>query len=196
MGVCAFGGGIASLSCLQIVYRTFIELGIWKRHSFMNDINAVIDVLQLQPHPEGGFYREMHRASSLIRESNGNSKNAYSSIYYLLSGHDFSAWHRIQSDETWFFHVGSDIAIHYFDSKNELAVVQLGLESMHFQATIPAGTWFAAKPLHAESFCLVSCVVGPAFTFTEFEMGKRQTLLDTFGITALHKEAIEALSRV
>ena len=162
----------------------------------MQDIKVVIDSLQLEPHPEGGFYREMHRASSLVKESNGNSKNAYSSIYYLLSGHDFSAWHRIQSDETWFFHVGCDIAIHYFDSKNELAAVQLGLESMQFQATIPAGTWFAAKPLRAESFCLVSCVVGPAFTFTEFEMGKRQTLLDTFGITALHKEAIEALSRV
>ena len=162
----------------------------------MQDIKAVIDSLELEPHPEGGFYREMHRANSLVKESNGNSKNAYSSIYYLLSGQDFSAWHRIQSDETWFFHLGCDIAIHYFDRQNTLTAVQLGQESMQFQATIPAGTWFAAKPLRAESFCLVSCVVGPAFTFTEFEMGKRQTLLDTFGITALHKEAIEALSRV
>ena len=55
----------------------------------MQDIKAVIDSLGLEPHPEGGFYREMHRASSLIKEANGNSKNAYSSIYYLLSGRDF-----------------------------------------------------------------------------------------------------------
>jgi predicted cupin superfamily sugar epimerase len=161
----------------------------------MQDIKAVIDSLQLEPHPEGGFYREMHRASALIREVNGNSKNAYSSIYYLLSGNDFSAWHRIQSDETWFFHLGCDIAIYYFDAQNKLVTVQLGLESMQFQVTIPAGTWFAAKPVRADAFCLVSCVVGPAFTFTEFEMGKRHTLLDTFGTTAPHKEAIEALTR-
>jgi predicted cupin superfamily sugar epimerase len=66
---------------------------------------------------------------------------------------------------------------------------------MRFQVTVPAGTWFAAKPVRADAFCLVSCVVGPAFTFAEFEMGQRQTLLDTFGTTLLHKEAIEALTR-
>jgi predicted cupin superfamily sugar epimerase len=161
----------------------------------MQDIKAVIDSLGLEPHPEGGFYREMHRASSLIKEANGNGKNAYSSIYYLLSGNDFSAWHRIHSDETWFFHLGCDIAIHYLDLKNRLAVVQIGLESMQFQATVPAGTWFAAKPVQTDAFCLVSCVVGPAFTFTEFEMGQRQTLLDSFGTSDKHIEAIQALTR-
>jgi len=161
----------------------------------MQDIQAVIDSLELEPHPEGGFYREMHRASSLVTEANGNSKHAYSSIYYLLSGNDFSAWHRIQSDETWFFHLGCDIAIHYFDPQNKLAAVQIGLESMQFQATIAAGTWFAAKPVRTDSFCLVSCVVGPAFTFTEFEMGQRQTLLDSFGTSDKHIEAIQALTR-
>ena len=161
----------------------------------MQDINTVIESLQLEPHPEGGFYREMHRASSLVKEANGSTKNAYSSIYYLLSGNDFSAWHRIQSDETWFFHLGCDIAIHYFDDQAMLKTVQIGLGSTQFQVTIPAGTWFAAKPVCADAFCLVSCVVGPAFTFTEFEMGKRQSLLDAFGTTALHKEAIEVFTR-
>jgi predicted cupin superfamily sugar epimerase len=161
----------------------------------MHDINAVIDSLQLERHPEGGFYREMYRAKALVSESNGNTKNAYSSIYYLLAGHDFSAWHRIQSDETWYFHLGCDIAIHYFDAQKALTTVQIGAESMQFQATIPASTWFAAKPVRPDAFSLVSCVVGPAFTFTEFELGKRQTLLDIFGTTALYKEAIEAFTR-
>ena len=161
----------------------------------MQDINTVIESLQLEPHPEGGFYREMHRASSLVKEANGSTKNAYSSIYYLLSGNDFSAWHRIQSDETWFFHLGCDIAIHYFDDQAMLKTVQIGLGSTQFQVTIPAGTWFAAKPVRADTFCLVSCVVGPAFTFTEFEMAKRQSLLDAFGTTALHKEAIVVFTR-
>jgi predicted cupin superfamily sugar epimerase len=161
----------------------------------MQDINAAINSLGLEPHPEGGFYREMHRASSLVKEANGSSKNAYSSIYYLLSGHDFSAWHRISSDETWFFHLGCDIAIHYFDPQNELSSVQIGLESMQLQTTIPAGTWFAAKPVLATSFCLVSCVVGPAFTFTEFEMGQRQFLLDSYGTSEKHIEAIRTFTR-
>jgi predicted cupin superfamily sugar epimerase len=161
----------------------------------MQEINTVIDSLELEPHPEGGFYREMHRARSLIKEANGSSKNAYSSIYYLLSGRDFSAWHRIQSDETWFFHLGCDIAIHSFNSKNELVSTQIGLESTQFQTTVPAGTWFAAKPVRTASFCLVSCVVGPAFTFTEFEMGQRQFLLDSFGTSEKHIEVIRALTR-
>ena len=161
----------------------------------MQDINIVIESLQLEPHPEGGFYREIHRASSLVREANGSAKNAYSSIYYLLSGNDFSAWHRIQSDETWFFHLGCDIAIHYFDAQNALTTAQIGLNSMQFQITIPAGTWFAAKPVRADTFCLVSCVVGPAFTFTEFEMGQQQALLDCYGTSEKHIELIRAFTR-
>jgi predicted cupin superfamily sugar epimerase len=161
----------------------------------MQDIKTVIDSLELVPHPEGGFYREMHRANSLVKEANGSSKNAYSSIYYLLSGNDFSAWHRIQSDETWFFHLGCDITIYYFDPQNTLATFQIGQNSMQFQATIPAGTWFAAKPALTDSFCLVSCVVGPAFTFTEFEMGQRQWLLDRYGTSEKRIEAIQALTR-
>jgi predicted cupin superfamily sugar epimerase len=66
---------------------------------------------------------------------------------------------------------------------------------MQFQATIPAGTWFAAKPVQAASFCLVSCVVGPAFTFTEFEMGRQQMLLDSYGTSEKYIEAIRALTR-
>jgi uncharacterized protein len=161
----------------------------------MQDMNAVIESLQLVPHPEGGFYREIHRASSLVKEANGSTKNAYSSIYYLLSGNDFSAWHRIQSNETWFFHLGCDIAIHYFDDQAMLKTVQIGLGSMQFQTTIAANTWFAAKPIDPESFTLISCIVAPAFTFTEFEMGQQQALLDYFGTSEKHINAIRALTR-
>lgn len=161
----------------------------------MSDINAVINALQLEPHPEGGFYQEMHRARMQIKEPNGNCKNAYSSIYYLLSGNDFSAWHRIQSDETWFYHLGCDIAIHYFDPQGVLNTIQIGLESMQFQASIPANTWFAAQPILPNAFTLVSCVVGPAFVFSEFEIAKRKVLLDHFGTSTEHREAIEAFTR-
>jgi predicted cupin superfamily sugar epimerase len=91
--------------------------------------------------------------------------------------------------------LGCDIAIHFFDPQNKLAAVQIGLESMQFQVTIPGGTWFAAKPVRTDSFCLVSCVVGPAFTFTEFEMAQQQLLLDRYGTSEKHIEAIRALTR-
>jgi len=64
------------------------------------------------------------------------------------------------------------------------------------QATIPANTWFAAKPVEENSFCLVSCAVAPGFEFADFEIGKRNSLLNEFGNSASNIKAIEALTRV
>ena len=162
----------------------------------MHDIHSIVNALDLKPHPEGGFYKEMHRAPALVQEQGkGQSKHAYTSIYYLLSGTDFSAWHRIQSDETWFFHSGCDAVIYHFDFNGTLVKTLLGHESMQFQATIPANTWFAAQPSRPDSFFLASCVVAPGFVFSEFEMGKRADLLATFGNLPEHVQVIQALTR-
>ena len=85
----------------------------------MEDTQSIIETLSLQPHPEGGFYREMYRSGLLVKDSMGlRSRSAYTSIYYLLTGDDFSSWHRIQSDETWYFHLGCDVLIYFFDKNN------------------------------------------------------------------------------
>jgi predicted cupin superfamily sugar epimerase len=162
----------------------------------MQAIDSLVDTLHLQPHPEGGFYREMYRSETLVQERDQVDKSAFTSIYYLLSGDDFSAWHRIKSDEAWYFHVGCDVIIYFFDHNNLLQTVQLGLESNHFQATIPANTWFAAKPVDESSFCLVSCAVAPGFDFNDFEIGERESLLKEFGNSSDQIKAIEALTRV
>ncbi len=160
-------------------------------------MNRIIERLDLKPHPEGGFYKEMHRSKKHIKDvSSGEDKNAYTSIYYLLSGRDFSAWHRVQSDETWFYHLGCDMQIYYFDESQALQQCQLGLESMNLQITIPANTWFSAKPLDEDAFCLVGCAVAPGFEFSAFELAQREDFLAMFGTTQENVEVIRAFTRV
>ena len=162
----------------------------------MQEIQVMINTLGLLPHPEGGHYKEVHRSRAVVRESNSAlDKSAYTSIYYLLSGKDFSSWHRIQSDETWYFHLGCDLCIYFFDEHKLLQTIQLGMSSTHFQATIPANTWFAAKPIHENDFCLVSCAVAPGFEFADFEIAQRNQLLKEFGNSAESIQKIEALTR-
>ena len=162
----------------------------------MQDIHTIIATLHLDPHPEGGFYKEMYRSEIAVNDLRGfGNKSAYTSIYYLLSGKDFSAWHRIKSDETWYFHLGCDLLIYFFDENNLLKTIQVGLTSKNFQATIPAHTWFAAKPLYENAFSLVSCAVAPGFQFDEFEIAERDDLLNQFGASADSIQMIKVLTR-
>ena len=162
----------------------------------MHDLNSVIRALELQPHPEGGFYKEVHRSNTIVKDTvNSKDKSAYTSIYYLLAEKDFSSWHRIQSDETWFFHLGCDVFIYFFDEQNCLQKIALGMKSTRLQATIPANTWFAARPAVENSFCLVSCAVAPGFEFDEFEIARRDQLLKLFGTSAENIQMIKALTR-
>lgn len=161
----------------------------------MQTVNSLVEDLQLLPHPEGGFYKEMYRSPTIINADGLVQKSAYTSIYYLLSGDDFSSWHRIKSDETWYFHSGCDVAIYLFDQHKALQTIQLGLNSKCLQATIAANTWFAAKPMQENAYCLVSCAVAPGFEFADFEIGKRDSLLNEFGHSAGNIKAIESLTR-
>ena len=162
----------------------------------MQEAQSLIDAFNLLPHPEGGFYREVHRAQTIVKAvEDTKEKSAYTSIYFLLSGTDFSSWHRIKSDETWFFHLGCDVLINFFDENKVLQTIQLGLVAKDFQATIPANTWFSAKPLSNNSFCLVSCVVAPGFEFNDFQLGTREELIKKFGGSHTNIKAIEAFTR-
>ena len=161
----------------------------------MQTVNSLVEDLKLLPHPEGGFYKEMYRSPTIVNTDGLVHKSAYTSIYYLLSGNDFSSWHRIKSDETWYFHYGCDVMIYFFDQNKALQTIQLGLDSKSLQATILANTWFAAKPMQENSFCLVSCAVAPGFEFADFEIGKRDSLFNEFGHSSDSRKAIEVLTR-
>ena len=148
------------------------------------------------PHPEGGFYAEVHRAKQRVQAGSATpERSAYTSIHYLLAGHDFSAWHRIQSDETWFFQSGCDLVNYSFAENGQLQAQRLGIESGCFQLTIAARTWFAAQPAQAHSCSFVSCVVAPGFEFEDFELASRQLLLKEFGHSPEHRAKIEEFTR-
>lgn len=138
--------------------------------------------LNLQPHPEGGYFKEIFRSQiELSRRSPVGVKQACTSIYYLLEGEDYSGFHRIASDEIWYFHKGEPLHIHVIAGDGEHIVHELSdTATGNLSVIVPAGLWFAAEIPAKTGFVLVSCAVAPAFDFSEFEMAKRESLLKEY----------------
>ena len=131
----------------------------------------------MQSHPEGGYYAAVFRHPVLIPDSVHSSipeggRPLCSTIYYLLSSGDVSRFHRLSSDEMWFFHDGCPMIIHAF--RNGVYSQQiLGLDianGQRPQQLLEAGTIFGSEPLEANSFSLVSCMVSPGFDFQDFHL--------------------------
>jgi predicted cupin superfamily sugar epimerase len=141
-----------------------------------------INHLNLQPHPEGGYYKEVFRSGvEVMRAETQNIKQACTSIYYLLEGSDFSGFHRLASDELWYFHKGAPLHIHIIDNEGVHTTIELSDgPAGSLQAVIPPNTWFAAELPSQSGFALVSCAVAPGFDFAEFEMAKKQDLLTQY----------------
>lgn len=137
-----------------------------------------INKLNLQPHPEGGFYKEVFRSEIEVRAAySAKVKQAITSIYYLLEGNDYSGFHGLKSDEIWYFHKGSPLHIHVLDNAGLLQSIELSdLATGSLSVVIPAGLWFAAEIPSKQGFCLASCAVAPGFDFSEFEMAEKNTL--------------------
>ncbi len=157
-----------------------------------------IEKLDLLKHPEGGWYKETYRSKNIIDkealpERFSGSRNISTAIYYLLEKGDYSAFHRIKSDEIWHFHDGSPLEIIEINSKGELITHCLGLNSDIAcvpQVIISAHSWFAARPLG--SFTFVGCTVSPGFDFNDFEMADKQQLVTRF---PNHSKIIDELCR-
>lgn len=150
--------------------------------------DVLIERFGLQPHPEGGYFRETFRgADRVMREitgdaSPGDARSASTAIYYMLCDGAHSAWHRIRSDEVWHFYAGEPIDVHVIDAAGQLITHRLGnaltREDAVFQAVVPAGQWFAAElcgetrdaACDPAAFALVGCTVAPGFEFSEFEL--------------------------
>ena len=146
----------------------------------MQDYNASywIDHLNLQPHPEGGYYKEVFRSQQQVSRSGSTDvKQACTSIYYLLEGEDYSGFHRIKSDEVWYFHKGMPLNIHVINVDGLPEVWELSdLPTGNLSLVVPAGLWFAAEIPSKTGYALVSCAVAPGFEFSEFEMAEKDVL--------------------
>jgi uncharacterized protein len=152
----------------------------------MRNADHWISNLNLIPHPEGGYFKEVYRSSEEIQSTclpdrfDGN-RNFSTAIYFLLKKNDKSVFHRIKSDETWHFYDGDNLSIYLINQDGELVIHELGLKpelNILPQITIPANCWFAAET--NASFTLVGCTVAPGFNFNDFEMGNRVSLVDEF----------------
>ena len=143
---------------------------------------SIIRHLNMTPHPEGGYYKETYRSTSLTVNSEGNSRNQSTAIYFLLENKNKSHFHRIKSDELWFFHQGEPLEILSIEN-GILKRTILGNDfsaGQQAQAMIPANTWFGSRLQQGKGFSLVSCTVSPGFDFQDFEMAKKENLILEF----------------
>jgi predicted cupin superfamily sugar epimerase len=144
--------------------------------------------LDLQPHPEGGFFKEVYRSEGTLDAAclppPFDGKRHYcTSIYYLLQKGDFSAFHRIKSDELWHFYAGGPLLLHLLDDTNGYQCRLLGstlTDGTQFLVLMPAGVWFASEPAEGTDFTLAGCTVSPGFDFRDFEMAKKEELVLRF----------------
>lgn len=135
----------------------------------------LITQLCLQPHPEGGFYREYYRADVMVSTARG-MRPASTAIYFLLGPTDISRLHRIQSDELWCWHSGGLITLTVIAADGTLTQHVLGPPSQggSYTIVVRAGQWFGATTNNQG--VLVSAVVAPGFDFADFELGSRHEL--------------------
>ncbi len=153
-----------------------------------NEIQKLIMELELIPHPEGGYFKEIYRSDDFIKKNflpeRYSQKRVFStSIYYLLSGNQVSHFHRLKSDETWHFYSGSPLIIHCLNENSTYSQIKIGLDfsqNIFPQFTIKRGTWFAAEVADKNSFSLIGCTVAPGFEYDDFELAQRNQLSKLF----------------
>jgi predicted cupin superfamily sugar epimerase len=132
----------------------------------------LIATLGLQPHPEGGFFRELHRSSARVQPLDARpERTALTTIYFLLPAGHVSRWHRVASDEVWHFFDGDPLELFTMDPSGDACVRHvLGPIASQLQpeCVVPANVWQAARS--TGRYTLVGCVVGPGFDFADFAM--------------------------
>ena len=134
----------------------------------LDEAAGLIARLRLEPHPEGGWYREVHRSAEIINTARG-PRSALTSIYFLLESRQKSRWHVVASDELWHHVAGAPLElVTYSPDSREVRHFVLGSPTDAREPTgiARAGVWQAARSLGAWS--LMACDVGPGFDFEDF----------------------------
>ena len=161
----------------------------------MKPAQYYIDHLNLLPPPEGGFYKETYRDPLSVINRKGDERSASTGIYFMLTKGNFSAFHRIESDEMWHHYEGESLTVYVINDSSELIEIKLGKnleKGEQLQAVVPAGNWFASR-VNQGNYSLVGCTVAPGFDFQDFEMADREKLIAEF---PAHSEIITELTRL
>ena len=159
-----------------------------------------IERLGLMRHPEGGYYRETYRSSVTIAHEAlppefAGARPVATAIYFLLAEEDFSALHRLKSDEMWHFYAGDALEVHVISPEGQHSMLRLGADPRGeevLQAVVQAGSWFGSRLRAPNSYALVGCTVAPGFDFSDFELGARAELIRRY---PQHRELILQLTR-
>lgn len=163
-------------------------------------VKTIVERFRLEPHPEGGYFREVYRASMQVRhpgipDGGDTRRSAGTLIYFLLSGKDFSAFHRVRySDEIWHLYAGGPLEIYVINDTGQLEQRQLTTDLAQGEPTtmIPAGCWQSARLAEHADWALGGCTVAPGFDYDDFEMPPASDLLARF---PSQERAIRMLTR-
>lgn len=164
------------------------------------DAKYWIEKLGLAPHPEGGYFRQTYKAELVLPKATlppgfTGARAASTAIYFLLEGENFSAFHRLRSDEIWHFYAGGPLIVHVIEPQGKYSAIRLGCDpdaGQVLQAVVRAGCWFGSHVADWKSFAVVGCTVAPGFEYDDFEMGKRVELVAKY---PQQREIIQRLTR-
>jgi predicted cupin superfamily sugar epimerase len=146
-----------------------------------------IDKLKMTPHPEGGYYKESYVGQDEISSKElsvdfQDLRKLWTSIYFLLEDGDVSHFHRLKSDEMWYYQAGAPLTIYMITPQGDLITQKLGLnieEGERPQFLVPKGYIFGSS-MNQTGYALVGCMVAPGFDFRDFELFKRNDLLKAY----------------
>lgn len=145
----------------------------------MTTIDHWVSQLNLEPHVEGGYYRQVYKADDDFNDQ----RKLYTSIYFLLTADNPSRFHRLTADEIWYFHAGQALTVHMIDPDGTYTTAQLGHDlaaGQVLQYCVPKGTIFGSTVEEPGGFALVSCMVAPGFEYEDFQLFDRADLLATY----------------
>lgn len=160
----------------------------------------LVQYYQLQPHPEGGYFGETYRSGITVNTEAmpggfSGPRSCSTAIYFLVLPGNFSAFHRLRSDELWHFYSGGCLHLHIIHPTGRYELKKLGSDihcNEQFQLTVPAGCWFAAETAPGTRFSLTGCTMAPGFDFADFELAAAKELTARF---PQHSELINRLCR-
>lgn len=149
------------------------------------DVRRIVERFGMTPHPEGGWFREVWRSPLAVEHSavpagQANRRSGGTLIYFLLSGNDFSAFHRVRwTDELWHLYAGGPLELHTIDAgrSHGSRLLTTDLDRGEPTALVPAGHWQAARLAANARWAFGGCTVAPGFEFDDFEMPPAEILL-------------------
>ena len=149
------------------------------------EIQSLISNLGLVSHPEGGYYKSTYTSKERISDNElevdfEGQRKLFTSIYFLLTSDEVSHFHRLKSDELWYFHAGSPLTVHVIHDNGEYEELKLGMNLENGeapQAFVPKNSIFGSSVMEKDTYSLVGCMVSPGFEFQDFELFTQNDLL-------------------